>query len=72
MADLPLREGAEAHGIATGNLPPADVTTDYANIVPAVVTKMSDWGTFQHISVVADVGSFLRELARELQGDHTI
>ena len=55
------------HGIATGNLLPADVTTICVDIEPAVVTKLSDRGTFQNISVVADVGSFLRELVQALQ-----
>jgi lysine-ketoglutarate reductase/saccharopine dehydrogenase-like protein (TIGR00300 family) len=55
------------HGIATGNLLPADVTTVCVDIEPAVVTKLSDRGTFQNISVVADVGSFLRELVQALQ-----
>jgi lysine-ketoglutarate reductase/saccharopine dehydrogenase-like protein (TIGR00300 family) len=55
------------HGIATGNLLPAEVTTVCVDIEPAVVTKLSDRGTFQNISVVADVGSFLRELVHELQ-----
>jgi lysine-ketoglutarate reductase/saccharopine dehydrogenase-like protein (TIGR00300 family) len=54
------------HGIATGNLLPADVTTVAVDIEPAVVTKLSDRGTFQNISVVADVGGFLRELVRNL------
>ena len=55
------------HGIATGNLLPADVTTVCVDIEPAVVTKLSDRGTFQNISVVADVGSFLRELVQALE-----
>lgn len=54
------------HGIATGNLLPADVTTVCVDIEPAVVTKLSDRGTFQNISVVADVGGFLRELVSNL------
>ena len=55
------------HGIATGNLLPADVPTVCVDIEPAVVTKLSDRGTFQNVSVVADVGSFLRELVRNLE-----
>ena len=55
------------HGIATGNLLPAEVTTVCVDIEPAVVTKLSDRGTFQNISVVADASSFLRELVRELE-----
>lgn len=54
------------HGIATGNLLPAEVTTVCVDIEPAVVTKLSDRGTFQNISVVADVGSFLHELVHDL------
>jgi hypothetical protein len=38
------------------------------DIEPAVVTKLADRGTFQNISVVADVGSFLRELVQDLAG----
>jgi lysine-ketoglutarate reductase/saccharopine dehydrogenase-like protein (TIGR00300 family) len=57
------------HGIATGNLLPAEVTTVCVDIEPAVVTKLSDRGTFQSISVVADAGSFLRELVSELKGE---
>jgi lysine-ketoglutarate reductase/saccharopine dehydrogenase-like protein (TIGR00300 family) len=55
------------HGIATGNLLPADVTTVCVDIEPAVVTKLSDRGTFQNISVVADIGGFLRELVLDLK-----
>jgi lysine-ketoglutarate reductase/saccharopine dehydrogenase-like protein (TIGR00300 family) len=60
------------HGIATGNLLPAEVTTVCVDIEPAVVTKLSDRGTFQNISVVADVGSFLRELVANLQREAEI
>ena len=59
------------HGIATGNLLPAEVTTVCVDIEPAVVTKLSDRGTFQNISVVADVGSFLRELVQDLQSQES-
>ncbi len=55
------------HGIATGNLLPAEVTTVCVDIEPAVVTKLSDRGTFQNIGLVADVGSFVRELVHDLQ-----
>src|SRR4051812_6982204 len=47
MADLPFREVVQLHGIATDNLPPADFTTNYVNIVTAVVTKMSDRGRYR-------------------------
>ena len=63
---LSLMMASMLHGIATGNLLPADVTTVCVDIEPAVVTKLSDRGTFQNISVVADVGGFLRELVADL------
>jgi lysine-ketoglutarate reductase/saccharopine dehydrogenase-like protein (TIGR00300 family) len=65
--DFALMLASMLHGIATGNLLPAEVTTVCVDIEPAVVTKLSDRGTFQNISVVADVGSFLRELVQALQ-----
>jgi lysine-ketoglutarate reductase/saccharopine dehydrogenase-like protein (TIGR00300 family) len=64
---MALMMASMLHGIATGNLLPAEVTTVCVDIEPAVVTKLSDRGTFQNISVVADVGSFLRELVADLQ-----
>jgi lysine-ketoglutarate reductase/saccharopine dehydrogenase-like protein (TIGR00300 family) len=64
---MALMMASMLHGIATGNLLPADVTTVCVDIEPAVVTKLSDRGTFQNISVVADVGGFLRELVLDLQ-----
>jgi lysine-ketoglutarate reductase/saccharopine dehydrogenase-like protein (TIGR00300 family) len=64
---LALMMASMLHGIATGNLLPADVTTICVDIEPAVVTKLSDRGTFQNISVVADVGGFLRELVANLE-----
>jgi lysine-ketoglutarate reductase/saccharopine dehydrogenase-like protein (TIGR00300 family) len=64
---LSLMLASMLHGIATGNLLPAEVTTVCVDIEPAVVTKLSDRGTFQNISVVADVGSFLRELVQVLK-----
>jgi lysine-ketoglutarate reductase/saccharopine dehydrogenase-like protein (TIGR00300 family) len=64
---MALMMASMLHGIATGNLLPADVTTVCVDIEPSVVTKLSDRGTFQNISVVADVGGFLRELVLDLQ-----
>lgn len=54
------------HSIATGNMLPAAVTTVCVDINPAVVTKLSDRGSFQTIGVITDVGLFLRLLADEL------
>ena len=50
------------HAIATGNLLPATVKTVCVDINPAVVTKLTDRGTFQAMGLVTDVGLFLREL----------
>lgn len=54
------------HSIATGNLLPASVCTVCVDINPAVVTKLSDRGSFQTIGIVTDVGLFLSELADDL------
>ncbi len=55
------------HSIATGNLLPASVTTVCVDINPAVVTKLSDRGSFQTIGIITDVGLFLKQLADELE-----
>lgn len=54
------------HAIATGNLLPATVKTVCVDINPAVVTKLSDRGTFQAMGLVTDVEPFLRELCGHL------
>jgi lysine-ketoglutarate reductase/saccharopine dehydrogenase-like protein (TIGR00300 family) len=59
------------HSIATGNMLPAAVRTVCVDINPAVVTKLSDRGTWQSIGLVTDVESFLRELASVVEtGSH--
>jgi lysine-ketoglutarate reductase/saccharopine dehydrogenase-like protein (TIGR00300 family) len=50
------------HAIATGNLLPASVKTVCVDINPAVVTKLTDRGTFQALGLVTDVEPFLRAL----------
>jgi len=55
------------HAIATGNMLPASCTTVCVDINPAVVTKLSDRGSFQTIGVVTDVGLFLEQLVKELE-----
>ena len=52
------------HAIATGNLLPATVKTVCVDINPAVVTKLTDRGTFQALGLVTDVEPFLRELCQ--------
>jgi len=55
------------HAIATGNLLPATVKTVCVDINPAVVTKLTDRGTFQALGLVTDVEPFLRELCQCLE-----
>ncbi len=55
------------HSIATGNMLPATVKTICVDINPAVVTKLSDRGTFQGIGIVSDTESFFRELVSALR-----
>ena len=64
---LAIMIGSTLHAIATGNLLPATVKTICVDINPAVVTKLSDRGTFQGIGVVSDAASFLRELCAALK-----
>jgi lysine-ketoglutarate reductase/saccharopine dehydrogenase-like protein (TIGR00300 family) len=65
-ADLVLVLSSMLHGIATGNLLSASVTTVCVDINPAVVTKLADRGSFQAIGLVMDVEGFLRELTANL------
>jgi lysine-ketoglutarate reductase/saccharopine dehydrogenase-like protein (TIGR00300 family) len=65
-ADLVLVLSSMLHGIATGNLLSASVTTVCVDINPAVVTKLADRGSFQAIGLVMDVEGFLRELCADL------
>ncbi|MFY9614110.1 MAG: TIGR00300 family protein [Candidatus Dormiibacterota bacterium] len=64
---LALLVGTMLHSIATGNLLPATVRTVCVDMEPAVVTKLTDRGSFQTIGIVTDVESFLRELAADLE-----
>jgi lysine-ketoglutarate reductase/saccharopine dehydrogenase-like protein (TIGR00300 family) len=65
--DLAIILSSMLHGIATGNLLPARVTTVCVDISPAVVTKLSDRGSFQTVGLVMDVEGFLRELCFDLE-----
>jgi lysine-ketoglutarate reductase/saccharopine dehydrogenase-like protein (TIGR00300 family) len=56
------------HSIAAGNLLPASVKLVCVDINPAVVTKLTDRGSFQAIGLVTDVEPFLRELSANLSG----
>jgi lysine-ketoglutarate reductase/saccharopine dehydrogenase-like protein (TIGR00300 family) len=57
-----LMMGTMLHSIAVGNLLPAHVKTICVDISPAVVTKLTDRGTFQAVGLVTDIEPFLREL----------
>jgi lysine-ketoglutarate reductase/saccharopine dehydrogenase-like protein (TIGR00300 family) len=63
---LALMMATTLHAIAAGNLLPATVKTVCVDINPAVVTKLTDRGTFQAIGLVTDVEPFLRELCGNL------
>lgn len=64
---LALMMATTLHAIATGNLLPATVKTVCVDINPAVVTKLTDRGTFQAMGLVTDVEPFLRELCHYLR-----
>ena len=64
---LALMLASTLHAIATGNMLPATVKTICVDINPAVVTKLTDRGTFQSVGIVSDTESFLRELVRALR-----
>lgn len=64
---LALMMATTLHAIATGNLLPATVKTVCVDINPAVVTKLSDRGTFQATGLVTDVEPFLRSLCQHLK-----
>jgi lysine-ketoglutarate reductase/saccharopine dehydrogenase-like protein (TIGR00300 family) len=64
---LALMLATMLHSIATGNLLPASTRTVCVDINPAVVTKLSDRGSWQSIGLVTDVESFLRELVASIE-----
>jgi len=65
--DFVLMLATTLHSVATGNLLPARVRTVCVDMNPSAVTKLSDRGTWQSVSLVTDVGYFLRELRTQLQ-----
>ena len=56
------------HGIGVGNMLPAWVPVVCVDINPAVVTKLADRGSSQTVGLVTDVGLFLHQLVRQLDG----
>ncbi|MEX2706007.1 MAG: TIGR00300 family protein [Candidatus Freyrarchaeum guaymaensis] len=64
-ADLVLMLATTLHSIAVGNMLPSTVKTICVDINPAVVTKLTDRGTYA-IGIISDVGTFLPRLVHEL------
>ncbi len=65
-AELVLMLASTLHSVGVGNMLPAHVKTVCVDINPAVVTKLSDRGTWQAVGIVTDVGLFLKELDSNL------
>lgn len=57
--DMVIMIATMLHSIATGNLLPAKVKSICVDINPATVTKLSDRGSSQVVSIVTDIGAFL-------------
>ena len=55
------------HSVATGNLMPARIKSVCVDINNASVTKLSDRGSAQVISIVTDIGTFFPTLESELR-----
>ena len=64
--DMVIMIATLLHSVATGNLIPARIKSVCVDISNASVTKLSDRGSAQVISVVTDIGSFLPILKEEL------
>jgi lysine-ketoglutarate reductase/saccharopine dehydrogenase-like protein (TIGR00300 family) len=64
--EVALMLASTLHGIATGNILPADVATFCVDINHAVLTKLADRGSHQALGIVTDVGLFMRDLSAAL------
>lgn len=64
--DMVIMIATLLHSVATGNLIPARIKSVCVDISNASVTKLSDRGSAQVISIVTDIGSFLPILYEEL------
>ncbi|RBQ24110.1 hypothetical protein ALNOE001_04920 [Candidatus Methanobinarius endosymbioticus] len=64
--DMVIMIATMLHSIATGNILPSRVKSICVDINPATVTKLSDRGSAQVLSVVTDIGAFLPTLYGEL------
>jgi len=66
QADIVIVLGSMLHGIASGNMLPADKVMICVDINSAVVAKLSDRGSSQAQGIVTDVGLFLNLLVNEV------
>lgn len=64
--DMVIMIATLLHSVATGNLIPARIKSVCVDISNASVTKLSDRGSAQVISVVTDIGSFYQYLRKNL------
>jgi lysine-ketoglutarate reductase/saccharopine dehydrogenase-like protein (TIGR00300 family) len=65
--EMTIMLGTMLHSIAVGNLLPSFVKTICVDINPSTVTKLMDRGSAQAIGLVTDIGTFLPQLAEEVQ-----
>ncbi len=64
--DMVIMIATLLHSVATGNIIPARIKSVCVDINTDSVTKLSDRGSAQVISIVTDIGSFLPMLKQEL------
>lgn len=68
--DMIIMIATMLHSIATGNILPSRVKTIAIDVNPSTVTKLSDRGSAQAMSIVTDIGGFLPILCDELEKDN--
>jgi lysine-ketoglutarate reductase/saccharopine dehydrogenase-like protein (TIGR00300 family) len=64
--DMVIMIATMLHSIATGNIMSSRVKSICVDINPSTVTKLSDRGSAQVVSIVTDIGTFLPLLYQEL------
>lgn len=67
--DMVIMIATMLHSIAMGNLLPSKVKSVCVDINPSTVTKLSDRGSAQVLSIVTDIGTFLPLLYNSLHED---
>ena len=67
--DMVIMIATMLHSIAMGNLLPSKVKSVCVDINPSTVTKLSDRGSAQVLSIVTDIGTFLPLLYNALEED---